>query len=139
VIDWSAIFFFCGLLVSLAVVIARDPASSPIDYLLLLFALFPVWISVRVLRSHLQAGQIIVREQGVEITKGDNKVLISWGIVKQVREKVSGGLILLTEKNEHAFIPPGVTIPAGVTHYKTIRSFVADKVSQRSGGSNHSA
>jgi len=141
VIDWSAIVFFCGLLVSLAVIIARDPASAPIEYLLLLFALFPVWISVRLLRSHLRAGQIIVREQGVEIAKRDNKVLINWETVKQVREKpfYDGGLILLTEKDERAFIPTEVTIPAGVTNYKAIRSFVAGKVSQRTGGTSHTA
>jgi len=133
VIDWFAIVFFCGLLVTLAVIIARDSASAPIEYLLVLFALFPVWLSVRVLCSDLRAGQIIVREQGVEITKGDNKVLISWDTVKQVRERVSGGLVLLTEKNERAFIPPGVTIPAGVTNYKTIRSFIAEKTSRRGG------
>jgi len=103
---WVAIVFFSGLLITLAVIIARDPTSSSIEYLLLLLPLWAVATAVQRLRSDLQTGQIIVRDQGVEFVGQDNTVLINWETVKLVRVKrfYDAGLLLLTEKGERAFI-----------------------------------
>ena len=97
--------------------------------------LFAVVVSLRLLRIHLQANQIIVSELGLKINHQPDNVFIPWQSVRQVREKpfYDGGLIILTDQNKRAFIP------AGVKNYKAIKLLVAKKVVQRSDEAGHPA